>query len=222
MPFGDSLGARMGINLDAVLDLWGETVTIVRGTGNLTALAYIDRPLPAQDVAPRAHEFDLVMAAGTPAGAPLRAGELVHDAAGAYYLVRVLRQSGPVTVGVLWRCNAVVTVYRAQETKDPVTGISAHNFAQAATGVRCRITMHPGTSPAQQEGQPIQAEARWVTQEAYTIAAAAGVLQAGDEVEAPGWPRLKAGRTAGGDTDDPSWEVLATPVVLRGVPGQEV
>lgn len=222
MGIGDGLFGAVGASLERILRKVGSTLTVIRDTGNRTLTGYLDRPLPDRDVAPRNHEYDLVIEAGVPSGAPLQGGELIQDPDGQYYLVRVLRQQPPVVVGQVWRCNAVATIYRPTEVKDAVSGITQATMTPAVTGVICRISAHPGTSSAHQEGRPVQLDGHWVTMEEYSVAAAAGVLQAGDELEAPGWPLLKVGRPALGDSDDPSWEVPAVPVLPRGQPGVEV
>jgi hypothetical protein len=222
LGIGDGMRGIMGARFDLILAEWGQPMTIIRAGGNATVTLYLDQPLPDRDQAPKLHEYDLVARAGEPEDTPLAPGELICDGSGGYYITRTLRQEPPIVVGQAWRCNAVATVYRATKVKDIVTGVTGSTTGPAETGIHCRITLHPGTQSTQKEGAPLQGEGRWMTEETYSVCAPADVLQAGDELEAPGWPRLKIGRPAMGDGSDPSWEVPATPVLPRGVPGREV
>lgn len=221
MGIGDGLQGFMGARFDRILEIAGRPMTILR-TPAVEVTGYIDQVLPDRDLAPKAHEYDLILRAGDPSGAPLRAGELVRDQDQHIYLVRVLRRETPVSIGQLWRCNTRITVFRFEDVIEDVSGITSQRPVAVAIDEPCRISVNPAGRNTQREGRPDQTEGRWVTDEEFSIAAREGILQAGDEVEAPGWPRLKVGRPSLGDAGDPSWEVPARPAIPRGVPGQEV
>lgn len=222
MGIGDGLPGIISGNLDRILDQVGKTLTAIRTGGNVTFTGYLDLPQQDRDMASRSHDFDLVFRRAEPAGAPLQAGELVQDDSGTHYVIRAIRREIVIAVAQLWRCNSLGTVYRTTTAKNTVSGVKEATSAPLPDLIPCRITMHPDTGATQREGRPLQGEGRWMTQEQYSVVAQAGALQAGDELDAEGWPRLKIGRPAPTDGTETAWEVLATPVLPRGVAGREV
>lgn len=108
---------------------------------------------------------------------------------------------------------ARATAYRTAPVKDTTTGITRYEESPAVSDLPCCLYIRQASL---QEG-----EGKWETGVTYALVLLTNALQAGDEVEVPGAPRLKIGQPYRPD-GQPLWLAPGTAISSQDSPGIEV